>query len=253
MRSGFFIDKGRPVYAHWNEAVGQTKYELPGAEAATFKNIERAGGARAEYACDAYSVYMARDHRATKIAGANAKTFALMTRDGAFARDRERVYYFGIPIEGADPKTFHQISGAFESDTNRAYLGAIPISVADIASWEPLQAGHYDDLSIQLDRERDPQAEIAPISARGWSRDAMNVYFGSKPFPEADRATFEVLSDWYAKDRANVYYFNQRIPGADAPSFTVTDGPFLPGTRTHSGPGPHARDMNHSYQSGKPQ
>jgi hypothetical protein len=252
MRSGFFVEKGVPVYRHWNEGDGQHVEQLPGADAATFKVIEQAMPARAYYARDSHLVFMARNHRAVRILEAHAASFALLTPEGSFSHDADHVFFYDMVIEGADPKSFRRVSGDFSKDSTRAYIGAISIPVEDLATWEPLQPGRFDGISYRKFRDEHPQAEMPSILATGWSRDSQAAYYGNRVYSDADIQTLQVLTGAYAKHKNHVYNFDKIIEGADAATFTAADGPYLGDTSIVIGSGPDARDANHEYRYGKP-
>jgi len=56
-----------------------------------------------------------------------------------------------------------------------------------------------------------------------YRNDGQNVYHDGNKIPDADPATFTVLSDYYTKDKNAVYWYGKKIPDADPATFVVPD------------------------------
>ncbi len=248
---GFRVVDGVPVYRDHNAGDGQITRQIPNVDSATFRALDQPKDAKLLYATDAKRVYMAYLYSVNVLPDADCKTFDVLTPDGCFTRDVLHNFYMGVTIEGADPATFQILDGAFAKDKQTAYVGTATIPVADIASWKPLQRGHIEHPWYRDGRDSHPVGP-AELNASGWSRDSENLYYGKRKIVEADAATFELLSDYYGRDKGHVYYADRVIPDADPKTFRVQNGPFFPGTKTHSGPGPEARDAHRKYHSGEP-
>ncbi|NOZ41039.1 MAG: hypothetical protein GXP24_12565 [Planctomycetes bacterium] len=248
---GFHLIEGIPVYLDENAGAGKILRRLTDADATTFMAIEQPKDARALYAVDAKRVYVAELYHVQKLLNADGSSFELLTpNSGAFSRDSQHVFFFGVALEGADPNSFQVLNYPFGKDSQNAYAGTIPIPTKDVNSWEPLQEGSAEDPWYRSHRNTHPRAH-RKLYASGWSRDSTGLYYGRKPFPRADKATFVVLSKYYSKDKNHVYHGDQIVDNADPMTFQVLDGPYYKGTKIHIGFGPDSTDSQRQYRSGK--
>lgn len=133
-----------------------------------------------------------------------------------YAKDDRHVYYKGMPLKSADPKTFRVIeNGPFRhfygKDTMHVFYGARQILGADPATFEVLwrqsYVGCYDSL---------------------YEKDARHVYLEEKIVPNADPETFQSLvgpDGNYGKD-ARGYYQETRFlgPTIDPSKLGCNDG-----------------------------
>lgn len=177
--------------------------------------IEKMNDAAPLEKIDDYGVYLRQGTRillhdgATnqniKIDGVDAGTFEPL--NCPYARDKDRVYSFGIVLQGADPstiKTFGSCYGVvfYTLDASRVYYEGKPIEGADPATFQIL----------------DPEMRSE------YARDAEHVYFQGKQITEADAETFSVLGDSskrviYGRDKNLVYYEGHAIDGSIGASF----------------------------------
>jgi hypothetical protein len=115
---------------------------------------------------------------------------------GAYAKDKNSVYYMGIKIEGADPKTFNlfsfynydSISYLYSKDKENIFGGSEKVEGVDYESFTVL-ADHY-------------------------AKDKNSIYCMGKKLKEADRETFTVLSTYhhgYARDKYSAYNGRKKI------------------------------------------
>lgn len=201
---GFFVTNGRPTYRDWNAGAGNIAIPLNGADAESFVAFQQPKTARALFARDRSHVYMADFYSPREIKDADAESFALISLDGLYAKDKNHAYYLGVPIVGADPDSFEVHMPPFSQDKERAFIGATPIPEIDRASWRPLRKGSAGD---PWHRENNNFHPLRPESmfSTGWSRDKNTFYYGTDAITKIDVATFQVLSDYYAKDQHHVY------------------------------------------------
>ncbi len=245
-KHGFFITNGQPTYHDWNAGSGNIVKPLDGADADTFYVFEQPKKSRALFARDDSHVFMA----SIEINDADAKSFQLVTPDGLYTKDANRVYFMGVPIVEAKPDTFEVLIYPFSQDATHAFIGAAPIPNIDRASWRPLRKGSTGDHWYRSTRETYPKKQES-VYAAGWSRDANSFYYGRERVSGVDVATFEVLSDYYAMDKRRVYsrhFFDKltAIKGADPATFVVHEDADELLSR-----GADAHDANSQYQDGK--
>lgn len=143
-----------------------------------------------------------------------------------YALDNKKVYYFGKPINGADPASFSVIESKghyYSKDKNSLFFRNTKIDNSDPSSFVFL--------------------------SEGYSKDKNNVYFTSiydmHPctyeacvVTDADPNSFLALGNWYGKDKNNAYYMNNIIRGADTATFNSTDEV-------------SAKDKNFTYENGE--
>jgi hypothetical protein len=216
---GFQFEGGKPAIVAW---VGSRSIQyLDGADPKTFRVLDSAENAVATYAMDANHVYIGVNNRAMRIESADPKTFKVLTDNGAYSADDARVYWYGVELKGADPKSFLIIKEPYGVDKERVYVGTAPIKVSSLKDFEVLRV---DGVNLPVN----PQMNELVLQAdkksfiSGWSRDGESYYWGAVKIDGADYDSLEILNDWHAKDRSRVYYKGEPIPGVDAASFVVT-------------------------------
>ena len=139
--------------------------------------------------------------------GADAGTFRLMAELGDLAKDARQVYWKGRVIEGADAVTFEatEMHGLCR-DKSDYYLGPLPLHVRDMASFKVLSA------------------DAAGKADHIWAHDRHGYYVDTQVTPIADSASFELLLPCYARDARQAYFGSQVIAGADAATFQGIGG-----------------------------
>lgn len=109
------------------------------------------------------------------------------------------------------------------------------ISGADPSSFEVIQ----------------PSEHVPAWRAEVFAFDSRAVYFLGKVIPNADPASYVLLSTAYAKDKNHVWLGTSVIQGADAATFQVLN--YSSGCSLRQNPycPPDAKDSRQSYVSGK--
>jgi len=112
-----------------------------------------------------------------RVTRADPMTFINM--DEGFGKDKLRVFYKGVEINGADPVTFEQIQWAYSKDKYGVYLSTCKLENANPNSFQLLGGS--------------------------WGKDNQNVYHGHQLI-EADATTFKFIGNSWAIDKSNAYH-----------------------------------------------
>jgi len=237
-KKGFRIESGKPAIVSF-AGGGKTVRHIPRADAETFKALENAEDARAIYAIDAKRTYIGYWNHAMPIESADPTTFSIITPDGTYTKDKDRVYWYGVELQGADPATFQIIKEPYTVDANRAYAGVIPFVVHSLENFEVLQVRNiYSPIGNKGNRLVAKDRSKSHVS--GWSRDGIAYYWGGIELKGADYESLAILNDLHAKDKGAVYFRGKPIRGADAETFITVSPGVISG-----------RDRNHEYEKGK--
>lgn len=230
--TGFRVENGKPAIVSSAPLERVVRY-IPGADAETFKALDNAEDARATYAIDAKRAYIGYWGHAMPIESADPATLSIITPDGAYTKDKDRVYWFGVEIEGADPASFRIVEAPYALDANRAYAGIFPFEVRSLENFQVLQTKNRNrpienrgNSTVVRDREE--------ILMSGWARDGISYYWGSSELKGADYDVLTILNDLHAKDDKTVYFRGKPISGADADSFVIVGSGSIRGRDKHS-------------------
>jgi hypothetical protein len=152
------------------------------------------------------------------LSNADAATFELMKLQGppGFARDKNQVYLFGIPVTGAHPESFrrfkvpgepHASHGAnfyYYRDSERVFI--YPYS---LGAW------------INILPNSDPESFRIITNKIGWARDRMRVYLFEEGFVPQDIDSFEPLERVWSRDSKAYYWGAREVAGADRETFKI--------------------------------
>jgi hypothetical protein len=187
--------------------------------------------------------------------------------DPRYIKSKTSVYYYGQPIEGADPNTFVTLSAGHPSITERVYN----LNMEDFEYFEVYNGIAFDNKHVYVGGQLVKEiaagtnfrllcrylvasdsgiyfvssslkkiAEADPLSMRMlgtyYSRDKDHVFFNNLIMP-ADPESFQVIEGYYCRDGKNVFFGGDPIPGADPLTIKVL------------GRG-YAKDKNKVYLSG---
>jgi len=184
--AGYQQVNGAWVFVEIDEGRGRTENAILGVDAATFKPFKGS-----EFAVDRQRVY----YRGTPLDGADAASFQHLR--ASYWADKNRVYYFDDPLPGSDPATFRFLRYFWTRDAHNVYSGADPVNPKDLATFRVIDAN--------------------------WAQDAQwyyPAYYGHHvPIKELDYATFRIIKGGWAKDCCRVYYFDRVVEGADPATF----------------------------------
>jgi hypothetical protein len=235
---GFRNEGGKPALVSWT-GNGRTVRYVEGADADTFRALDNADNAEALYAADDKRVYIGKNNHSMPIESADPASFSILTPDGAYTADKQRVYWYGIELRGANPDTFRILKNPYGVDATRAYVGITPLEVHAVNDFEVLEVSGFNrPISVRSSRLVVEDPDEAHVS--GWSRDGVSYYWGATELEGADYDSLVVLNECHAKDKRRVYYKGKPIPSADVETFVTV------------GPGDiSGRDKNYEYEKGQ--
>lgn len=166
--------------------------ELPGANPATFRILNKQFGTDGEY------VY----YKGAPIPLADANTFRALSNN--YGVDHRFAFLRNKVLEGASPEGFKVIHddliSSYAKNGKSAYYNQTPFTICDEKSFRIIDGAGL---------------------GRYWAADNTCAYSRGKVFIPADIESFEELSFSYAKDSQNVYYENTVIEGADSATFEL--------------------------------
>jgi hypothetical protein len=236
---GFMLEKGKPVLVTINAAVGRKATPIPGADAATFKALDHQKDAKVVYALDSQQAYIAYKNSAMIVDRADPASFSIHTSDGTYSMDKQRVYWYGVELPGADPGSFKIIQAPYAIDAKRAYAGTTPVEVESLEKFQVLDV-HYATRPIIGGRNGLEVRERKETGISGWSRDGSHYFWGVIKLERADYNSVTILNETHAKDSSRVYFRGEPIQGADAASFETVSPGVISG-----------RDEDYEYELGK--
>ena len=197
--------QGEVAFVHWNEGVGRDVQNVKGADTASFQQLKKG-----DYAKDKNRVYW----WGSIITNADPATFELMA--GRYAKDGKYVYLDQNIVEGADPATFQKLTGKeiWGRDKNDFYYGNEALHVSDLGSFVILNDGwardrryyyYYAYGYIHESRKVDCDYASMKVLNDFWAKDARRAYYENKPIEVLDLASFHTVSEFEAKDKFRRY------------------------------------------------
>ena len=208
------------VRSHWTFSFG-TRYDtLPGADPATFAQVNYWLGH------DSERVYF----EAELVPGVDVAT--LEAKRYPLFRDKNDYYYESKPMHVADMASFKTIKwfehDLWAKDSRCVYYDSLRIDGVDLPSFELV--GRWwarDKYHVYMDgmmlAGADP-ATFEPIQNTYFYRDKSHVWFFSELLVDADPATFEMIGNsCFCRDKSHVWYAYEceLLAGADPATFEV--------------------------------
>ncbi len=147
---------------------------------------------------------------------------------------KDKVYYRGEEIKGADPKTIKLLSNGVSKDgeniyfENRMYgtgknfrnIGENYFRDDDgiyVVYYRLL--GQLNGYPYHFEKMDKIDAETAKVLRKNYIKDKDSIYYIDARIEGADMKSFKVLDEFYSKDKNNVYFKAGKIEGADAETF----------------------------------
>ena len=170
--------------------------------------------------------YVTRDPsgftKSQEVKGADPSTFVVL--EGAFAKDKAKVFYHGVELSGANPDTFKIIADEYYSSDGQLVFAGRSLISRDAKGFTLLDKGYSRDTEqVFYLSKKVPGAEATSFEviegAGSFSRDAHGVYREGKVISGADGTTFERLNYYYSRDQKHVFIQQEVLEGADAETF----------------------------------
>jgi hypothetical protein len=154
---------------------------------------------------------------------------------GEYAKDKNRIFFEGKPLEIANRESFKRISKDYYADKDRIYHPRLEEEFSS-ADFKPLKFPffiHHGQLyqhDYKFEPMKDADAETFSIHDTGFAWDKNHAYCRSvnsyvyKRIEDADGATFEPLITGFGKDKNHVFFCGGREiekTGFDAASFRI--------------------------------
>jgi len=168
------------------------------------------------------------------VAVTNAEVPSTDRPDESYTQDTHHAYFSGVPIKGADVKTFQVLPGHhgwYATDAQHVYIRgySTPLDPRNLSIIGQCYAKDrryvfYHNGSDESDRVNgaSPESFTTLGSAYDceWAEDNEHVYFGRTLVQRADPKTFVACNSRFGKDAAHVYLMEQVVADADPKTFT---------------------------------
>lgn len=178
------------VYRYWTFSFGWRTDTLPGADVATFKQVNKWLGH------DSERVY----YEDKLVPGADVVSLEVVRKP--LIRDKQDYYYKTTPMHVKDVSSF-KILKWFEDDfwardSQCAYFDTVRIDGVDLSSFKILEMST--------------------------AKDSNHVYYFGRVIPDADPATYEILGySAYSRDKSHIWCGDDLLEDVDYATFTVDD------------------------------
>ena len=157
---------------------------------------------------------------------------------------KDKVYYRGKEIEGANPRTIKLLSNGVSKDGKNIYFENRLFEIGDnfynigknyFRQDNKIYVVYYSELSqlqvfypYDIGQVEGIDISTAKIIGKNYIKDKNNIYYnhfrynmiGGK-IPGADMKSFKVLDEFFSKDKSSAYFKWYKIEGADAKTFKV--------------------------------
>jgi uncharacterized protein YceK len=143
---------------------------------------------------------------------ADPATFVFLK--GGYSKDKSNVFYGRFIIAGADPKSFVVLSrDGWARDDHEAYRYDTTLGVEDISTfsvvkgeWAKDSRAYYSSfLEVQSWGKVDCDYSTLQILDGFYAKDANRAYYRGKPINDVDVASFRVIDSHHAEDNNFLY------------------------------------------------
>lgn len=158
---------------------------------------------------------------------AHPQSFQVLSN--AIGMDRDNVYYGARIIENADPTSFEVIDHFWSKDRHHVYLKDTMDKRLDVNRFALLGGGYAGDDEHVLFEGEDLACDAATFRqlSDGWSRDDHNLFYLGQRLKDGDPASFEKLNSTFYRDKQQVYRCEHQwdlveiVPQADAATYQI--------------------------------
>jgi hypothetical protein len=173
---------------------------------------------------------------------ADPKTFKVL-KDDSYAKDKQRVFYKGDIIEGADAATFEALDEWYAKDKNKGYYGVHSVISSKGQDFRVIDAYYstdgenifYDTIPLNVCSVKTFRFVFNDENETArWTTDGCYYYYMNYKVPSTDYANLQVYknSGGLSKDKNYVFFLDRKlnydmegkkvVDSIDAASFTVT-------------------------------
>ena len=179
-------------------------------------------------------------HYERRVVGADPKSFRQFTENPCFAGyagDKDRVYYEGVKVPGANPRSFLPVAHIYGKDSVSWYGAGTRLAGRQGGELQILNAGyalHPEGAFFGARRLERDGFEV--LGNNGYARSRSRAYFRGEEIQGTDAASFRIFSELgrLARDKNSIVVMGRVEPRFDAASFAVLTGGLV-------------RDRNHVY------
>ncbi|RZS92000.1 DKNYY domain-containing protein [Aquimarina brevivitae] len=181
---GYEVREDGVYYLNWNEARGNSEFEVEDADINSFRELKDN-----LYGKDEHYVF----YKGEKIEGANPDSFKLLKN--GYSIDNIQAYYYGKPIEKSTSKEFEIIDSYYSKDFQNIFYTTESLNVCSVKNFKFV----YNDHSEKA-WER-------------WTTDGCNYYIKSAKVPTQEYENLKIYkgSAGISSDSKYVYYYDRNI------------------------------------------
>ena len=150
---------------------------------------------------------------------------------------KDKVYYRGKEIEGANPKTIKLLSNGVSKDGKNIYFEDELFKTGDnfynigknyFRHDNKIYVVYYSELSqlqafypYRIEEIEEIDISTAKVIGKNYIKDKNGIYYIGGKISGADMKSFKVLNEFFSKDKNSAYFNLDKIKGADAKTFKV--------------------------------
>tara|TARA_R110002126_G_scaffold206886_1_gene353979 strand:+ start:9691 stop:10506 length:816 start_codon:yes stop_codon:yes gene_type:complete len=137
-----------------------------------------------------------------------------------YAKDDKTVWFYTIPITGADAESFVGLEGNYAKDKFRVYLNGMPLQDVNSEFFEVIESNQNNELFkfIYTRTDKDIYCMGSPLHVSSihnfelipeflfWAKDGVNYFFRSRKIVIGNYDAIEIFGDQWYKDNLFVYH-----------------------------------------------
>lgn len=192
-------DRNRVMYFKQDFESGPRFVVVEGADPKTFQQV------KTDYGKDKSNSYFKE-----KIDSAGP----IVKIDNVYSKNSNKVFYYEMPVNGVDAKSFQVIGNGFSRDKSQVFYSDTPIPGIDPNTFRFLS-------NIEAKKTRGAFVDIDYVA------DKSNIYFNTRintAFQKVERAdvgSFQELNFSFGADRSHVFYEGKMLKDIDRDGFEV--------------------------------
>lgn len=173
--------------------------------------------------------------RPIEIISADVNTFKILDSTKMYAKDKNKVYFLGDIIEGADPNSFELLNKPYYTkDKNYVYLSSTkfcsyPETFSFIGNYYCKNKKYIYRPIGRGDKVTDDVEHFKLLKEEGlfdYAIDSKFAYVNGEKIENVNPKTYKPIKQGFSKDDKQIFYLNKKIPISDYPSFEVLQLPY---------------------------